>query len=74
MSGALAERVFADKLESVGFTDLTIVDTAPFSLDDAASYPLFTPDLVGLMAELLPVERRAEVALAITVTATRPVA
>lgn len=72
MAGALAERVFATKLENVGFTDLTILDRRPFSIDDAAAYPLFTPDLIELMRTLLSPERQAEVATVITLTARRP--
>lgn len=44
----------------------------PFRLEDAARYPLFTPDLIDLMRQLLSPERQAEVATAVTVTATRP--
>ena len=72
MSGALAERVFADKLEAVGFTDLVVVDRRPFGLRDAARYPLFTPDLIELMHRLLPEERRDQVAIAITATVVKP--
>ncbi len=72
MSGALAERVFATKLENVGFTDLAIVERRPFGLDDAARYPLFTPDLIEMMRELLPVDRQDEVAVGVTLTATKP--
>lgn len=72
MSGALAERVFAEKLETVGFRHRTTVQRAPFGLDDAARYPLFTPDLVALMSELLPEERQRQVAMAVTVTAQKP--
>lgn len=44
----------------------------PFKLDDAARYPLFTPDLIDLMKRTLSPERQAEVATAVTVTAIRP--
>ena len=72
MSGALAERVFATKLENVGFTDLAVVDRRAFGLDDAARYPLFTPDLIELMGELIPADRQDEVAIAVTLTARKP--
>ena len=72
MSGALAERVFATKLGNVGFTDLDIVDRRPFGLEDAARYPLFTPDLIELMGDLLPEHQQDEVAVAVTVTARKP--
>jgi arsenite methyltransferase len=73
VSGALAERVFAHKLEKVGFTDLTVVERRPFGIADAARYPLFTPEVIGLMDELLPPERHDEVATGVTFTARKPV-
>lgn len=72
MSGALAERVFAHKLEKIGFTDLVTVGRRPFGLRDAARYPLFTPDLIDLMRDLLPPDRQDEVAMSVTVTARKP--
>jgi arsenite methyltransferase len=72
VSGALAERVFVDKLHNVGFADVEILDRRPFGLQDAGLYPLFTPDLIELMETLLPAEQRAEVATAIIVTARKP--
>lgn len=72
MAGALAERVFATKLYNVGFIDLTVVDRRPFSIDDAAAYPMFTDDLLDLMADLLPPERHARIATVVTMTARRP--
>ena len=50
---------------------MEIVERHPFELDDAARYPLFTPDLINLMRRLLPRERQAEVATATTVRAVR---
>jgi hypothetical protein len=72
VSGALAERVFALKLGNVGFVDTQVLDRRPFGLDDAGRYPLFTPDLITLMDDLLPPERRDQVAVAVTLTAHRP--
>lgn len=72
MSGALAERVFATKLENVGFEELAIIERRPFGLHDAARYPLFTPDLIELMDELLPPDRKDEVAVSVTLTARKP--
>lgn len=72
MSGALAERVFAKKLEKVGFIDIQVVERHPFGLADAVDYPLFTPDLIELMRELLGPEQQEEVATGITVRAVKP--
>lgn len=72
MSGALAERVFAHKLEKVGFVGWDVVKRRPFSLDDVEDYPLFTPDLIETMRDLLPPERQREVAVSITVRARKP--
>ena len=41
-------------------------------IDDLGSYPLFTPELIDLMRELLPPEQHDEVATAVTLTAYRP--
>ena len=72
MAGALAERVFVDKLGRVGFHRIEVLERRSFSLDDAARYPLFTPELIGLMRSLLTRERQAEVARAVTVAAHKP--
>jgi arsenite methyltransferase len=72
VAGALAERVFAKKLENVGFTQVEVVERHPFSLRDAARYPLFTPGLVRMMRAVLPPAQQEEVATAITIRARRP--
>lgn len=72
MAGALAERVFADKMASVGFDEIEVADRQAFGLADAARYPLFTADLVELMHELLSPQQQAEVATAVHVTARKP--
>ena len=49
MSGALAERVFAEKLERAGFVEVWMGGHQPFAIDDAARYPLFTPEVIEVM-------------------------
>lgn len=71
MSGALAERVFVSKLNRVGFTDIDVPERFPFGLDRTAGYPLFTPDLVELMRELIPSEKQDEIATSVIVTARK---
>lgn len=69
MSGALAERVFVTKLQRVGFTEVAVRERFPFGLDRTAGYPLFTPDLVDLMRELIPADKHDQIATSIIVTA-----
>ncbi len=72
MSGALAERVFAQKIGKVGFTGLDVVERRPFGIDDAARYPLFTHDVIELMRDLVPADTQDTVAVAVTLIATKP--
>lgn len=72
MAGALAERVFVEKMAGVGFGQPKITHRRPFSIDDASQYPLFTPDLIVRMRDLLSPELQAEVAIAVTVIAGKP--
>lgn len=72
MSGALAERVFAQKVIRVGFDDLQFLERSPFGLDQAAQFPLFTPDLIELMRKLIPAVRQDAIAVSVTVTARKP--
>ncbi len=72
MAGALAERVFATKLQNAGFTDLQVIDRRPFTIEDAEAYTLFTDDLLELMRRLLPRERLNHIATVLTLTARRP--
>lgn len=72
MAGALAERVFAEKMQKVGFTDVEVHNRQAIGLADLARYPLFTEDLLELMHDLLSPEQQAEVATAVIVTARKP--
>ncbi len=72
MSGALAERVFVEKLQRVGFTGLAIVERRPFGIDDCARYPLFDEQLIALMRMLIPADRQSCVANCVTVTGRKP--
>lgn len=57
----------------MGFTDIGVPERFPFGLDRAAGYPLFTPDLVDLMRELIPSDRQDEIATSVIVKATKSV-
>ena len=72
MSGALAERAFARKIEKMGFTDVWIGERIPYGVERAALYPLFTPAVIDLMRELIPPERQAAVAVSVIAKATKP--
>lgn len=73
MSGALAERAFARKIEKMGFTDVWIGERIPYGVERAALYPLFTPVVIDLMRELIPPERQAAVAVSVIAKAAKPV-
>ena len=72
ISGALSKRVLLRKLENLRFTDIRIDNPVPFSLADAALYPLFSSQLIDQMRDLLPPERHDSIATTVLVTARRP--
>jgi hypothetical protein len=47
----MAERVFAGKLQRAGFAELWVGGHQPFGIDQAALYPLFTPEVIQVMRE-----------------------
>lgn len=72
MSGALTERAFVDNLERAGFGGIRIDDLGSYGLDELAGEPLFTPELIGLMRELLPEPVQQRIGRLITVHARKP--
>jgi hypothetical protein len=72
VSGALAERVFAEKLERAGFVDVWVGGHQPFGIDDAARYPLFTPEVIEVMRRTISRDRQDHVATGVIVKAQRP--
>lgn len=68
----MAERVFARKMEKVGFGQVWIGERTPFGIDGAALYPLFTPEIIDLMRRLLPPERQDRVAISVIAKAIKP--
>jgi len=72
VSGALAERAFARKIERMGFTDVRIGARIPYGVERAALYPLFTPAMIDLMREVIPPERQAAVAVSVIARARKP--
>jgi hypothetical protein len=72
VSGALAERVFAEKLERAGFQDVWVGGHQPYGIDDAAKYPLFTPELIEVMRRTISRDRQAHIATGVIVKARKP--
>jgi hypothetical protein len=72
VSGALAERVFAEKLERAGFVDVWVGGHQPYGIDDAAKYPLFTPELIQIMQRTISPDHQDHVATGVIVKARRP--
>jgi arsenite methyltransferase len=72
VAGALAERVFAEKLGRAGFVDVWIGGHQAFGIQEAASLPLFTPEVLNVMRRTIPAERHDHVATAVIVKARKP--
>ena len=72
MAGALAERVFAEKLGRAGFVDVWVGGHRPQSIDEASQYPLFTEEVIALMRASLPSEQHDHVATSVIVKARKP--
>ena len=71
MAGALAERVFAEKLGRAGFVDVWIGGHRPTSIDEAAQYPLFTDSVIALMRSAMPSKQHDNVATSVIVKARK---
>ena len=54
-----SERVFAGKLERAEFTEVWVGRHRPFGTDQAALYPLFTPEVIQVMRRTIPPAIRA---------------
>jgi len=72
VSGALAERAFALKIQKMGFEDVWLGERIPYGVEEAALYPLFTPALIQLMREVIPAERQDSVAVSVIAKARKP--
>jgi hypothetical protein len=72
VSGALAERVFAEKLERAGFANVWVGGHQPFGIADATLFPLFTPEVIELMRRTIRPEHHDHVATAVIVKAVNP--
>jgi hypothetical protein len=72
VAGALAERVFAEKLARAGFADVWVGGHRPTSIDEASPYPLFTYEVIEQMRRALPSEQHDHVATSVIVRARKP--
>ena len=72
MSGALAERVFAEKLERAGFANVWVGGHRPFGIDDAALMPLFSPEVIEVMRRTISADQQDRVATAVITKASKP--
>ena len=72
MAGALAERVFAEKLGRAGFVDVWVGGHRPTSIEEASQYPLFTDEVIQLIRAALPSEQHDHVATSVIVKARKP--
>ena len=72
MSGALAERVFAEKLERAGFVNVWVGGHRPFGIEDAALIPLFTQEIIEVMRRTIRADHQDRVATAVIIKAVKP--
>ena len=72
MSGALEERVFAEKLERAGFANVWVGGHRPFGIDDAALMPLFSPEVIEVMRRTISADQQDRVATAVIIKASKP--
>jgi arsenite methyltransferase len=72
VSGAMAERVFAGKLERAGFTDVWVGGHRPFGVEEAVMYPLFTSEVIEVMKRTIAPEHQNHVATGVIVKARKP--
>jgi hypothetical protein len=72
VAGALAERVFAEKLGRAGFEDVWVGGHRPQSIDEASQYPLFTDEVIEVMRRTIPREQHDHVATSVIVKARKP--
>ena len=68
----MAERVFAGKLQRAGFAEVWVGGHQPFGIDQAALYPLFTPEVIQVMRRTISVDHQDRVATAVIIKASKP--
>ena len=51
---------------------MEVLDRSPMGVEDLALYPLFTPDLLALMGQLIPGDRQDTVGISVVVRGRLP--
>ena len=72
IAGAVSERVLRRKLARAGFDDIDVTGHTGFSLEDVALYPLFSPEVMELLRQLLPRAAQQQLAVSVVVRGRRP--
>jgi arsenite methyltransferase len=72
VSGALAERVFAEKLGRAGFANVWVGGHRSFGIEDAALMPLFSPEVIEVMRQTISGDQQDRVATAVIIKASKP--
>jgi hypothetical protein len=63
--------VLLKKFFNVGLEQIQVAERRPFGLEELARYPLFAPEFLEFLREVIPAHRHREVASSIVVTARR---
>jgi hypothetical protein len=64
--------VLLKKFFNVGFEAIAVVERRTFGLTDLSRYPLFAPEFLGFMRQVMPAHRHDELVRSITITARKP--
>jgi arsenite methyltransferase len=72
IAGAVSERVLVRKMQRAGLVDVEVGARVPFGIDDVATYPLFTGDVIDLMRRVIPERARDRVAVSLLARAVKP--
>lgn len=60
------------KFFNVGFKAIAVVARRPFGFADLSRYPLFAPEFLECVRQVLPPQRHYELVRSITITAHKP--
>lgn len=72
LSGALSEIALYKGVRRAGFREVSIEPLGHFGLEECALYPLFGPELLALLHEVVPAERQGRIATSVLVRARKP--